>query len=710
MIIVVNLWKNLLLMKLHHYPILRLLLPFLLGIFVAYFSPVTLLGFWPLLLTATALLAISVIFFFILPFHWRFCVTILLGLSCFFSSLFITHNIYFPPQLPAVRNMLENARFFTVRILDKPLKKEKSVRILVNIVSDNSGHPINFHALLYLQKDQRSLALVEGDELFICADFQPISPPVNPYAFDYQKYMRRKSVYFTAYSPASNWIFLQHHPINPIRYAASSLQSYFSELFAENGLQSAEYSIITAILLGNDETMDPELKSQYSSAGVSHILCVSGMHVGIIFMILNFLLKPLDFSPQLRYPKAVILLLAIWFYANITGLAPSVKRAATMFSFVTFGQLIRRPVNVFHSLFASMFILLVINPLLIFEIGFQMSYLAVFGIVIFQPKISAILHPKTKLGNYFWELACVSVAAQLSTFPLSVYYFGQFPNYFLLANLSVIALSFLIVMTGVLLLAISWLPTVSLLFGKILTAEIKLMNGIVGGIDSLPGAVTENIAVHWSQMLLIYGIVCAIFAFLVYRKSIYKYLSLCSLLLLGVSLCLQKIASFSANTFTIYSIDKMSAMGMNDGGRGVIFLDSSAFVSSNAYDFNIKNHIRMKRIDKQIVKMDTLCFARGKAKKIGPFIRWNQLTIFTLSGREYLNPLSPPQKVDLVILRQNPRIPMKKLLQTFDIQQIVIDGSNTVYWEKRWIDSCSAYQIPCHSTRRDGYFSLAPKF
>ena len=166
----------------------------------------------------------------------------------------------------------------------------------------------------------------------------------------------------------------------------------------------------------------------------------------------------------------------VWLYAHITGLAPSVTRSATMFTFVAVGQLLQRNTNVFHSLFASAFILLVVNPLLIFEVGFQLSYLAVAGIVLFQPKLAAVYRCRTRIGRYFWELLTVSVAAQLGTSPVSIYYFAQFPNYFMLSNLSVIALSFAVIITGVVLLPVSFIPLIPKYLTWILTMEIKAMN------------------------------------------------------------------------------------------------------------------------------------------------------------------------------------------------------------------------------------------
>lgn len=703
---IVTSWETLHAMKIKNYPILKLLLPYLAGVLFSYFFISTSLSVLIFTLLCVGLLSIGLLLRFGFPLQGQFPALVTLCTAFFLLGVLLTNVRYCPANFSKTRKMVENSEFFTLQILENPVEKEKSVRLHVQLLSDKQGNRFHTNAILYLKKNTQSQQLRSGDYLAVHARFSEISPPQNPYAFDNQKHMRRKSIFFTAYASENQWHYLSHRTIHPLRTAAAKVQHHFSALFAQNGLQGDEYSIITAVLLGNDDTMEPELKAHFASAGVSHILCVSGMHVGIIFMIINFLLKPLDAFPRLRIIKAILLILVIWTYAHITGLAPSVRRAATMFTFVTIGSLLHRPVTIYHSLFASMFIILIINPLLFFEIGFQMSYLAVFGIVILQPPLTRLWTPKYKIINYFWELATVSVAAQLATFPLSILYFGQFPNYFLLANLSVISLSFAIVMTGIVLLALSWLPPLSHLIGLLLTCEIRLLNGIVQGIESLPGSVADNITLNIPQMLLIYGIIVSIFVYFTRQKISYKYLILSMVLLFFVSKFTEKMILKNRQEITFYSMEKMSAVGCNFGTRGVLLLDSAAQANPPAYDFNIKNHIRMQHIENEIIPLDTNSYSCQTMAKQGAFLRFDTLTVFFLSGRDWLYPLPEPMEVDVLCLQHNPRIPMHKLLHTIRCRTLLIDGTNSPYYEQRWIDSCRTYHIPCHSTRRDGYFSL----
>lgn len=695
-------------MNYSNYPILKILIPYVSGILITYFGNVFIHSPMILYLIIFCNLLISIILYRRLSFQRQW----MAGLFIWGAALLLGMALTFPkinPKIPTevIKNIANN-RQFVAQVLEHPLEKKKSIKLIMQIREVLGEQTINRNAVIYVKKDSLSRQLKYGDVLLLNTQLSPISPPENPNSFDNQTYMRRKGILFTGYVPAHAWQWLQNGKVNYVKQYAYRIQQYFSKLFAESGLQGDEYAIITAILLGNDDTMEPELKAQYASAGVSHILCVSGMHVGIIFMIFNFLLRPMELYQKTRIVKALLLLLFIWAYACITGLAPSVQRAAAMFTFVTIGNLLNRNANIFHSLFASLFILLLFNPLLLFEIGFEMSYLAVFGIVILQKPIVSIFKPKHKIGNYFWELISVSVAAQLATFPLSIYYFGQFPNYFLLSNLSVISLSFVVVVTGVVLLATSWIGFVAHWVGLLLTYEIKLMNFLIKTIESLPFAVTDMISYSVIQVIICYMCIFFAYRYFTKRQLKIKYIMLTTIVLLLFSFGYDKWKSTQQSDVTVYSVDKMSVIGFNHHGSGILLADSA--VNELCYDFNIKNHERKQKISSTIVPIDTPYYRSDGFTKIGNFIDYEGNTFYLLSGKEKIYAVGTPLKTDFLYLRHNPKISFRKLSEIVDFQYVIIDKSNSEYYTQKWLDSCRFYQIPCYSIRRNGYFSLKHHF
>jgi len=420
-------------------------------------------------------------------------------------------------------------------------------------------------------------------------------------------------------------------------------------------------------------------------------------------MIMNYLLFPLNFSKRSQAIKSLILLLIIWSYANITGLAPSVMRAGTMFTFVLFGNFLQRNTNVFHSLSSSLFLLLTLNPLLLFEMGFQFSYSAVFGIVLLQKPIYKLYKPKTKVVKYFWELSSVSIAAQFATAPIAIYYFGQFPNYFFIGNLVVIFLSFWVVLTGVAIMAFSFIPYISQLIGYLLIYEIKIMNYTAKFVEALPYSTTEQISISLVQLILIY----LMFGFFFYaysnkNKKCFLY-GLVSLLMISGLYAYDKTVCKNQKNTTIYTISKSVAINFNQYGKSILLSDSIRSKQDKRYQFSIKNHERKARIDSKILSIqedyeDEAFFKRGS------FIFFNGKTLYFLTGNDKLYPASEKLKIDYLYLSRNPRLKPEVVLKVFDCDMVIIDANNWVNLEKEWIRYCKEHSVNYHSMRAEGAF------
>ena len=591
-------------MHFSHYPVLKPLFTYIFGVIVGYFLPIYSLN---LLFCIFGLFFFGIFsMFFKQKTHsfLQISITVLLLFSFFFAgylSIFF-HYHKDPEQLNIEKITVKQT--WIAEIKEAPIEREKSYKLIATLSAVNdTSYWITKKVILYFQKDSLIKECKIGDKLMINTQLSFVELPRNPYQFDYKKFTKRKGIYLTGYVPAYCWLQMGSASRPSVKKFASYLQRLLSDQLLASGLSGTEYSVAAAILLGNDETLEPELKASYAAAGVSHILCVSGMHVGIIFMILNFLLLPLGNSVRANHIRNVMLLISVWLYANITGLSPSVTRAAAMFTFVITGKLLQRHSNIFHSLFASLFILLTINPLLLFDVGFQLSYLAVFGIVIFQKTIVNWIDPKTKLGNYLWNLASVSVAAQLTTFPIAIYYFGQFPNYFLLANLSVIALSFVIVVSGVATLAFSFFPFLSNCIGFLTGIEVKIMNTIIIFIEKLPGAVTSNISIHFTQVIILYIIILII----IFQNNKIKHLIFNILILFNIFICIYFFENLSNKQHievVQYNIPKVTAFQFCYHGQAIFFSDSIQNKNDKRYLFNIQNHDRKKRIQNTFLNIN----------------------------------------------------------------------------------------------------------
>ena len=688
-------------MKISAFPILKLLIPYTIGIFSGYFFPFCQLNPLFCLLIIAIFLLISSICNAKMGFYRQKIAASSLLFSAFFIGFTHVFLLFHHRYNVAIQQLDNGNRCWQVKITEPPQVREKSIKSIGTLYDMQNRKEIVGQVLLYLERDSLSSTLQCGDQISIYTQLKPISAPENPYSFDYKTFMKRKGIYFTGYISREQWQYQQTNRQGIIKRTAYHWQQKLLQILSEAGLRNDEYAIAAAILLGNDETMEPELKNAYSSAGVSHILCVSGMHVGIVFMIINFLLMPMERSKFLRYLKSFLLFIFIWAYANVTGLSPSVSRAATMFTFVLIGNHLRRNTNVFHSLFASLFILLTINPLLIFELGFQLSYLAVVGIVLFQPPIYNLFKIKIKILNYFWNLASVSIAAQIATFPLTICYFGTFPNYFLIANLSVIALSFAVVVTGVSVLAFSFSQLLSLYLGKLLTLEIKLMNQIIFWVENLPYSVTENININNLQMILLYSFIIFIFIFYLKRKPWKLTTALSSLVIFLIIWIINIYDCKHEQSITIYSTNRSTAISLNRMGKNLLLCDSLLIADEKSRTFATANHERKRNLTTKIIDIDSN-FTTMEIFKNCNFIHFAGKTIYLHSAKETLYTTENQIKVDFLVVRNNARQSLEEMLKIMDIGFVIIDKSNTPFYEKRWREDCQQAQIPYHSMSERG--------
>lgn len=680
-------------MKIENYPIVKVLLPFLIGILVAYFGNFSDKTCHILEYSTIVMLAMTYLFSFIKSYKWRALPTTMMSTAFVFVGIFLT-NKHFHSSLS--EKMVYENQNWVIRIAEEPTMKEKSLKVFAETIQTTNNQYIKTKILLYLQPSTAARELHYGDMLLVHTNLSRIEPPHNIDAFDNQLYMQRRGIYYSGFVRNGAWQYFGNKPANQLKCFAQMIRQRLTNRYISAGMSGDELDIVKAILLGDDDTLDPELKASYSSAGVSHILCVSGMHVGVIFMIINFLLKPLDLFRGSKIVKSIIIILLIWLYAHITGLAPSVTRSATMFSFVAIGQLLQRNTNVFHSLFASMLILLVINPLLLFEVGFQLSYLAVAGIVLFQPKLAAIYHCKTRIGNYFWELLTVSVAAQLGTSPLSIYYFAKFPNYFILSNLSVIALSFVVILTGVALLPFSLLPFAARYLSALLSLEIKLMNKIITFVENLPGSVTDNLDYRLPQVFLLYGVLLFVCLWLYHKHRKFFWSASICLTLFCVSFSIKKWTICKETHHFAFHIRKSSALEFTYHGESILFADSIRQTDDKLYQYNIRNHARRHHLQTQIVNMDTTQFECPFLCKQGNFIRFEGKNFYILTQKHTIlkGDFSSNLRIDCLFLRQNPKVDPAELMSVIPFKEVVADGSNTPFYIDRWRVFCEENHVP----------------
>lgn len=699
-------------------PFLRLVIPLISGILVAIYTETPVDFFKYLLgLLFFALLAFTFVKKITDNYRLRILFGFILNLFLFLSGYesTIRKTDKFKPE--HYTHLTFNLGMVIAEVADPPVEKEKTYKVVLNIIAcEDSGKWISTtgKAIVYLQKDSLRQKVMYGDKLLIGTKFKDVTPPQNPSEFDYRRYLSFHQIHQQAYVKSISWKILKGNENNGLRKYAYVLRDKLLAIFKRNHVAGDELAVASALMLGYKDGLDQEIRRAYSGTGAMHVLSVSGLHVGIIFIVFNSLLFFLDKIKYGNIIKAIILILLLWAYALLTELSPSVLRSAVMFSFIVAGQSFKRYTNIYNTLASSAFFLLFYDPYLIMEIGFQLSYMAVIGIVYLQPKIYNCWETDYWLLDKVWAITAVSIAAQLITFPLGLLYFHQFPNYFLLSNVPVIFLTTLIIYLGVLLIVISPLDVLAGFTGKILSYLTKFLNESVFWIEKLPFSVTQG-SISILETGLIYIFLISGLLFLTFKKTNYLMLGLTTLAFLILLGLLENLEQIQQKKFIIYNLNNTSAYNFIDGRDNLLFSDTSLINDPYKLLFHVHNNwINLGVGNENIIALNEFWSLPGSDNSMtalkSPFFVKENFMQFYNKRIAFINApikeiaFGQKLKLDYVVLSKNVKTTIRKLLKTVDCKTIIIDSSNSVYKTQGWLNECAELNMDCYSVTENGAF------
>ncbi len=599
---------------------------------------------------------------------------------------------------------------FIARIIDMPVEREATIKATLEWIAFDTGDSIlrvNEKVLAYFQKVPNIHPLSYGDIISFSTNPKTIEPPKNPGQFDYKRYLRGKAIHSQVYLKENSWILTSYQKRNPIYALAYQLRDHLLNVLRTHQLSGEEYAVAAAILLGYDDSLPAYLRKGYVAAGAMHVLCVSGLHVGIVFLIFSFLLKPLNDKGLQGIMKTIFLLLMIWSYALITGLSPAIQRASLMISFVLLGKLFGRKGFALNSVAASAFILLLLNPQNLVEIGFQLSYAAVFGILLLHQPISKLLYFKTKIPSLIWDATALALAAQLATTPFVLYYFHQFPVYFWLSNLFLMPLSFVVIVTGMALLMLHYLPIIPALIGKALSAMVYVMNYGIQWIESLPMSVLKGLFINRMEFFTLLLVLVFVIVLIRKKHSIFALLTSGLTLLLFVSFTARKIDNSQQMSFVVYDINKQSAVDFILANEHLLLADSNVLED----DFSREFFMEGNWVEKGLPLEPTQLFFEQE-KYENAFLLKNKHLI-SFGGKLILlwehnklctDSLSYRPTVDWVLIRGSERENLQQILNCYQPRMLILDGSVPYYTAQKWESKAIEKEIPFHYTKKDGAY------
>jgi competence protein ComEC len=683
-------------------PFVRLLFPLIIGILVAYTFANPLIYSWRfgliILLFGSFLIGLLAYKKYNL-FRWRW----LFGLLIHFCLILLAYEltIHFSGQFdPSHFSKLKSKTLF-VKIINEPKSSTGIVRFESEVIAVYSNKRIqNTNGKLLIAMKLDSLDAIEvnyGDIFLIPANYQEVEPSYNPGEFDFKSYLNNKQIYFQIFIQADQAKRVFQNTGHPFISFALKLRKDLVKKFNRYMPDREASSMAATLILGYRADLNKDIIEAYSKTGTMHVLSVSGMHVGIVFLVLSFLLKPMSSSKKLIVLRAIIIIAVIWFYALLTGFSPSVCRSALMLSFVVLGKAMNKNQNTYNLIAISAFFLLLYDPYYLFDVGFQLSYLAVIGLVYFHPIIFDVFYIKNKLLEPIWSYCALSIAAQLATFPLSIYYFHQFPIYFLLSNLLIVLPVAFIMYAGISFLIIPY-PLIIQPLGRFLNWLINFTNDILYKIEQLPFSAMEGIWISTFEYMLISSLLILFVFWQLFRNKIIIWLSIFSGILLVSSLSIKSIGNYNRHELIFFSLRKNTAIAYLFKGQSIVITDVKPSDKLNA--FSIKPSISMRGIEESLVFDPEQQFSGTNYWSDSDFMQFGNFRI--LRWRNDFNKFIPNKKigVDLLLISKGSAQRLRYIREVVNFKSVIIDSSNPQYKIEAWLKEAKSLKISCISLKK----------
>lgn len=679
-------------------PFLRILLPFLSGIIFTILSDTY---FHSLLFTFPIYILIVALFIYTTPlntsFRYAWCFGFIINITFFIAGVFITNLNTEKYKANHFGHHLKNSEYFLVKINEPYLEKEKSYKTIATVVGVRQKErwiPTTGKVLLFLSKDSVTEKIKYGDLLLVNTKFNSINALNNPEEFNYKQFLSYKNIYHQAYINSKQQILVAENQGNIILKTGYNLRNYLLTIYRNNHISGDEYAVASALIVGYDDLISKELIRAYAGTGTLHVLSVSGLHIGIVYILLNYLFI---FFEKIKYGKTVkyiLILLTLWFYAVLTGLSPSVLRSALMFSIFATATRLGWNINVYNTLSFTCFVLLLINPFSITDVGFQLSFLAVLGIVTIQPWLYERYKPNNWFINKIWVLTSVSVAAQIATFPLSIYYFHQFPNYFIFSNLIAIPLSGIILIYGLVMFVAGSIPLIATMASQLFFLLVRLLNQFVIYSENLPYAVWKGLFISSFGTIILFMIITSSILFIYNKRPSSLIISL-SLIVIFLGIQVRNDIMFKdQNKLIIYNIPSHSAYDYLKGKNVLFFCDSSL----TAYPDKINYHLQNNRLASHVVNTSIHTLSGNN------FMQFNAKRIVIINQKLKSKNLQKKISVDLLVLSGNAVTSIRQLNELFSFGKIIIDSSNKKWKADEWEKECKELHINCYSVLRSGAY------
>lgn len=585
---------------------------------------------------------------------------------------------------------IDRSEAYVVRVNNDPEPKERTYKISVSVLYSLSGQkisPSKGQALMYVYKSAYPFYYNQGDTIIVPNKWERIRNSGNPFEFDYAGYCAKNNLYYRQFlAPSEIKRFARStaagrsYTENAHRWCMQQLQTYLKD--------SATLGLIQAMLLGDETNLDDHLLQAYSDTGIVHIIAISGGNVAIFFLIIAFLLSWLK-NKKYTWLKYFISLPIVWFYVLMAGAPPSAIRAAIMFSILAVGYALQKPQNSLNFLFAAAFILLCAQPMWLFSVGFQLSFIAVLSLILFYKPIYSFYSPTNFITKGLWSTIVASIAAEMLVAPLVIYYFHLFPLLFIVANVLAYLFMGLVLILGMSIVALSFIPIIANIIGWLTAFIVTYFNSIVYYLQQLNPKAFHYLNLTSAELLIIYVMIAGIASFLLNKNKVALFISITATCLLLLSFCRNEWSVTYQQKLVVYNCS---------GSTYIEFIDHKKYM--------------VLRTDTGI-KENKLAYITNPAHTA--WHAWHQTPsipndLFTVNNKTFLildsfnNAITTKIPVDNLIITYKSSQQAIQIIETFNPKKIILSSAIHKDEALKWANIARLYHIQLHTVAIDGAY------
>ncbi len=673
-------------MKLINFTIIKLTIGLIVGIIIAFYKPITASL---AIITTICFISITLVIKLLLK---KTPKGYLFGVFTYITIIFIgilTTTLHNEREASnhysQVKSINQSKDLITFRIREVLKPNLYHDKYIIDILKINSK-TVSGKSILNVEKDSLVTQLKVDDILATTEPFKTIKEPLNPEQFNYKNYLAKQYIDHQI-TTRNNYLFSILKKKHTVYGHAEKLRDHIKKRLESYDFKPDELAIINALILGQRHDISSIIYDNYVKAGAIHILAVSGLHVGIILLLITALLKPLEHLKNGRVFKIIIILVFLWCFAIIAGLSASVTRAVTMFSIVTIGTHLKRPVNIYNTLAISIFVLLLFKPLFLFDVGFQLSYSAVIAIVSIQPLLVPLWQPKWFVFKTLWQVFTVSIAAQLGVLPLSLFYFHQFPGLFFLSNLVIIPCLGFILGLGILVIILALLNSLPELLSTFYGFIINYLNQFIKWISLQDAFIFEAISFNGLQLITSYFLIIAFVRCIIkvnYKKIVFLLVSIA----LFQGAFINNSFNKKASEFIIFHKGRETIIAQRKNTLLKFYSNIDTSILKTSFrDYKVANNINRITID-----------------SLSPIykIKDRYLLVIDDNGIYNVKQFHP----DYIVLINTPKINLNRMIDSIKPSLIIANGSNYKSQVLKWKATCKNKKVPFHYTYEKGALVL----